>query len=73
MMKWVWNQEKDKTVDIATGNILDINEYIEGSFGVRFVPILNEECTPLIEFRSKQAAQEFITNLTGAVNGGNHD
>jgi hypothetical protein len=68
-MKWVWNQHKDRAVDIMTGNVLAIWEYAE-IFGVRFEPICNGECVPLAEFDTLQAAQEFISNLTGAVKGG---
>ena len=40
-MKWVWNQHKDKAVDIATGNVLAL--WGNQGYMVRFEPLHNEE------------------------------
>jgi len=76
-MKWVWSEDKAKALDITTGNILLIQgQVIINSlhytvwFQANNPQRLN---THINTFDTLQAAQEFITNLTGAVNGGSHD
>lgn len=72
-MKWVWNQDKTKTLDIATGHVLAIIQTTEPTFRVRFDTSHIGGRIFLRTFPTLQAAQEFISNLTGAVNGGKHE
>jgi hypothetical protein len=68
-MKWVWNEDKTGAVN------LDHVESIVMEQDEKFILVKtwgeNGSYT-LGAFNTLQAAQEFISNLTGAVNGGNH-
>ena len=67
-MKWVWNQGKDMALNLAHIEYISITEGIEQSFVVE-AWVETDPCT-LKSFNTLQAAQEFVSDITGAISGG---
>jgi len=70
-MKWVWNQEKDRALNLDRLTDIEIVKSAanEGSFYV--LGTYNPELVGfrLATFPTRKEAREFIGNLTGAVGG----
>lgn len=69
-MKWVWSKEKRQAINLNQADCLFIFEDSFKAYDVECEMNKGESHVHLGSFPSLQAAQEFISNLTGAVNGG---
>jgi hypothetical protein len=70
-MKWVWDSEKHIAINLENVNSIIIEPHLRITKQPSLVEAHTDEETYILGyFDSEQAAQKFISNLTGAANGG---